>query len=332
MSTERTPPTPAVRPLAIDKHPLMHRAYRVATPAIEAFYQLVQRCLRHRIPGAMIHGRPRLGKAYAIEYVRLLLAREGVKIPTFHVQSHHNASHAEGAFFAGLLRAVGYPEPEQGRNSQKRARLNDRIREAAGLKQSSQAVLFCDEAQRYNYNEYEWLRDVHDDLAMHNVRLTTFLVGQPKLITQKQAFQTRGEEQIVARFMVEELRFRGVTSAEDTATCLAGYDKTEYPERSGWTFTRFFFPKAYDQGLRLADQAHAIWNAFADAHVAARLAGPLEIPMEYFTRTVEIGLIESIGIDKPDFRFNPDLWRFAVMHCGYLTAQNASHKVSDEPS
>lgn len=331
MSSERAAPSPAVRPLAVDDHPLLHRAYRVATPAIEDFHLLVRRCLRHRIPGAMIHGRPRLGKTYAIEYIRLLIAREGPKIPTFHVQSQHNAGHGEGAFFAGLLRAVGHPEPDRGRNSAERARLNERIIEACQLKRASQAVLFCDEAQRYHYNEYEWLRDVHDELAMRQLRLATFLVGQPRLVTQKQAFLTRGKEQIVARFMVEELRFRGPQSAEDAATCLAGYDQTEYPERSGWTFTRFFLPRAHAAGLRLADEAHALWNGFVDAHVGARLSGPLDIPMEYFTRTVEIAIIESLGLDKPEFRFGPDLWRYAVANCGYLTTQNASSKVLDEP-
>lgn len=169
------------------------------------------------------------------------------------------------------------------------------------------------------------MRDIHDELAQHAIRIHTFLVGQPQLLSQKNAFQLRGDEQIVARFMVEELQFRGVLSAEDTATCLIGYDTTQYPEDSGWNFTRFFYPRAFEAGLRLADDGHFLWNAFAEVHHEASLPGKLEIPMEYFSRAVEIALLETTVHDSTTFRLNPDLWRFAVKRCGYVKAQRAAN-------
>lgn len=322
---------PSDRPLPLDRHPIAQRTYRIATPAIEAFFDLVDECLQHRIPGALIYGRPRLGKTYAIEYLRLLLTRSYADIPSFHVQCQHKVTHSEGGFFANLLRAVGYPDPEAGRNSLKRARLTARLREAARARHSNRLVLLCDEAQRYRYDEYEWLRDIHDELAQHAIRTHTFLVGQPQLLSQKNAFQLRGDEQIVARFMVEELQFQGVLSADDTTTCLIGYDTTQYPEKSGWTFTRFFYPSAFDAGLRLADDAHYLWNAFAEVHHHALLPGTLEIPMEYFTRAVEIALLETARQDAPGFRINPDLWRFAVKRCGYIKAQRAASASPPRP-
>jgi hypothetical protein len=63
------------RPVDPSLHPLVTGNYRIATPAIEAFYELVVRCLRYRIMGALIYGPSRIGKTRAIEYVRLLLAR-----------------------------------------------------------------------------------------------------------------------------------------------------------------------------------------------------------------------------------------------------------------
>jgi hypothetical protein len=56
-------------------------------------------------------------------------------------------------------------------------RLALRIREAAARAGSGVVLLFCDEAQRYNDNEYEWLRDVHDTLDRQQIKLFTFLVG-----------------------------------------------------------------------------------------------------------------------------------------------------------
>ncbi|WP_204315022.1 hypothetical protein, partial [Klebsiella pneumoniae] len=80
-------------------------------------------CLRYRVPGALIYGPSRIGKTRAIEYIRLLLARNYPKISTFHAQCEHKPKHAEGPFLSNLLEAVGYPEPQTGTNTAKRFRL-----------------------------------------------------------------------------------------------------------------------------------------------------------------------------------------------------------------
>ena len=74
---------------------------------------------------------------------------------------------------------------------------------------------------------------------------------------------------------------------------LNAYDQGEYPEGSGWCYTRFYVPQAYDAGLRMFDSAGALWNAFEDAHIKAQLDGPVEIPMKYFTAAVEAALLIS---------------------------------------
>jgi hypothetical protein len=40
----------------------------------------------------------------------------------------------------------------------------NQIKEACSRNGGGTVVLFCDAAQRYEENEYEWLRDVHDHL------------------------------------------------------------------------------------------------------------------------------------------------------------------------
>lgn len=143
------------RPIDPALHPLATGNYRIATPAIETFYELVDRCLRYRIMGALIYGPSRIGKTRAIEYVRLLLARHHRKITSYHAQCEHKPRHAEGSFFVNLLEAVGDSDPNAGTNSSKRMRLTLRMREAAARAGSGTVLLFCDEAQRYDQNEYE---------------------------------------------------------------------------------------------------------------------------------------------------------------------------------
>ena len=291
-----------VRPIDPALHPIETGNYRIATPAIQTFYELIGRCLRYRITGALAYGPPRIGKTRAIEYLRLLLSETHPKITTYHAQAEHKPRHAEGPFFANLLEAVGYPEPDSGSNPAKRMRLVNKIKEACSRNGSGTVVLFCDEAQRYDENEYEWLRDVHDHLDRLQIRLFTFLVGQQELLAVKTALQRARKTQIVARLMVEELAFHGVCNVGEVATCLAGYDQTSFPRASDWSFTRFYVPQAVAAGYRLADDAAVLWDAFDHLHHKHGLPGELEIPMESFARAVEIVLKESELRDAPGYR------------------------------
>ena len=314
----------ATRPIAANLHPVDTGNYRIATPAIENFHQLVQRCLRYRIPGALIYGASRIGKTRAIEYLRLLLAETHPKITTYHAQAEHKPRHAEGPFFANLLEAVGHPEPDKGSNASKRIRLINKMKEACSKHHTGTIMLFCDEAQRYDESEYEWLRDVHDHLDRLNIRLFTFLVGQQELLAVKTAFQKARKTQIVARLMVEELPFFGIRNAQDVATCLQGYDTTCYPRASDWSFTRFYLPEAFAASYRLIDDSQNIWQVFEALHHKCGLPGPLEIPMESFTRAVEIALKDGMGQSEPAYRPNMHNWQQAVRACGYVQSRQAT--------
>jgi hypothetical protein len=216
MSSERqstsmsVAPAPGLRPIDPALYPIETGCYRIATPAIQAFSDLVNRCLRYHITGALTYGPSRIGKTRAIEYLRLLLAQTQPKITTYHAQAEHKPRHAEGPFLANLLEAVGFPDPVSGNNPAKRMLLINKIKEACTRNGSGTAVLFCDEAQRYDENEYEWLRDVHDQLDRLQIRLFTFLVGQQELLAVKTAMQHARKTQIVSRLMVEELAFFGI--------------------------------------------------------------------------------------------------------------------------
>lgn len=329
MSFERQAPSPSAplapghRPVDPALHPIETGGYRIATPAIQAFSDLVNRCLRYHITGALTYGPSRIGKTRAIEYLRLLLAQTHPRITTYHAQAEHKPRHAEGPFLANLLEAVGYPDPVSGSNSTKRMRLINKIKEACSRNGSGTAVLFCDEAQRYDENEYEWLRDVHDHLDRLQIRLFTFLVGQQELLAVKMAMQHARKTQIVSRLMVEELAFFGIRNVRDVATCLNGYDETRFPRASEWSFTRFYLPRAVQGGYRLVHDAGLLWSAFEHLHHKHGLPGALEIPMESFTRAVEIVLKDSELRDSAGCQPDAALWNVAVRNCGYIQSRQA---------
>lgn len=309
-------------------HPLVRRHYRVATSAIEELVDLVVHCVRLLIPGALVHARPRMGKTHAIDYAALHLNRQRPELLVLRMSCEHYRTQFEGPFFNALLAAAGVRDTQPASISQKRFALVRRLSEQLQLRQGHIVVMFCDEAQRLSTHALEWLRDVHDQLAQQGVRLITFLVGQPQLMEHKAQYQLAGAEQIVARFMIEQLHFRGIATAEASATCLASYDLTRYPEKSGPTFTQFFCPLAWRAGLRLEHSAADLWNAFVQAHASAQLQGAIEIQMDYFTRAVEAVLTSAPDWDSQDLELGPAHWERAVRESGYVAAQQTVRNAS----
>ncbi len=302
-------------------HPLVRRQYRVATTAIEQLVDLVEQCVKYLIPGALIYSRPRMGKTHALQYVGLHLGRHRPDLFVIRLSCEHHRCDYEGPFFSTLLNAVGIKHPQPASIADKRFVLLARISEQVQARKGHVAILLCDEAQRLSKHALEWLRDVHDQLAQHDIRLLTFLVGQPQLLEQRAQFQMSGDEQIVARFMIELQHFRGITNAQDAATCLASYDLSCYPEDTGETFTRYFYPKACGLGFSLERSATTLWNIFVDAHAQAQLSGPVEIPMDYFTRAVECFLLQGPEWDCVGFEVQDAHWLKAVNASGYVAAQ-----------
>lgn len=308
------------RLLSLDRHPVTLREYRIPTPTLEAFYLLIVRSLRFKIHGSIVYGRSRFGKSSGIDFLEQFLARKDKTLPLIKLACQRKKTPSESAFLSNILSAASHAATSGGTPSALRIRLINRLREIAERYNSNRIVLFADDAQRLAQIEYEWLQEIHDTLARHRIALVSFLVGTPLLRGQKSLFQSQGEEQIVARFMVDELPFRGLLSAQDCATCLTAYDETEEPPQSGWPYTRFFLRKAFDSGLRLGEEGAPAWDAFGDAHRQARLPGDVEIPMDYFTRAVEYILTEYVGQDNDRFRLNRAIWDEAVKYSGFSHA------------
>ena len=308
------------RPIAVAQHPLHDRRYRLPTPPIESLYTLITDALERRRPGVMVYGRSRLGKTTAIAYIEALLAVERPSLPVVTLRCRFKRVPSEIAFLSNLLTAVRHKATSGRDAEQPRQRLIHRMGEIADAKGANQVVLFADEAQNLSSCEYEWPRDVHDDLQRWGKSLLVVLVGQPELHGQKATFQRSNSMHIVSRFMVHELAFRGARNAEDCATCPQGYDLQEFPADSGWTHTRFFFPMAYAAGFRLATEGAALWYAFDQAHRSTLWPEALEIGMEFFTAAVEHLMLYHFHNDDARFRPSIELWTEAVMASGYVQA------------
>jgi hypothetical protein len=287
------------RPIPVCSHPAMLQSYILATPSINEAYKHVSRCIRTRIPGSLVYAVTRYGKSYFIKYAMAMIAQDFPGIVALSFGCVKRRKPSESGFFSLLLESAGHAKCT-GSVSDKRGRFQHKLLDLLKKSKQRRLVLFADEAQKLELEEYEWLREVHDELERKGSRTTTFLVGQPKLVNRKNSFRTSGEAQIVARFMIEEARFHGLRSRNDVQVCLRGYDTSIFPVGSEWSFTRFFVPKAWSAGYRLENCATDVWSCFHEVHKELGVPTGFEIPMTYFARSVE-HLLTDIAPDVDDW-------------------------------
>lgn len=311
------------RPIPIASHPASLQTYILATPSIDEAYQHIKRCIRTRIPGSIIYAITRFGKTYFIKYAMTMIAIDFPDIVAISLGCVLRKKPSESAFFSLLLEAAGHPKATSGTIMDRRSRLINKLLDMLVKSGQHRLVVFADEAQKLELEEYEWLWEVHDALERRGFRMTTFLVGQPKLVNRKTALKLSGESQIVARFMIEESQFHGLRCKDDVQRCMKGYDTSLFPQGSDWSFTRFFLPKAWSRGYRLETAASELWETFHSVHRSLELpGGDMEIPMTYFARSVEHLLTDvAPEVDDFNFKFTPDHWGEAVNYVKFATAQ-----------
>lgn len=314
--------TPINRPIIPrGSHPIENGRYLLATNEIEKLYLKIQQCLHNRFPGAIIYGRPRLGKTRAIEYLTHILPSEFEGLPIFFITTRKYNKPNEGVFFEDLLKDVGHTVLT-GKANVKRLRLLKFFIQKAELSLQKRIVLFIDDAQRLHEIQYGWLMDIYNELDRAKISLTVFLVGQEDLLNQRSTFIELQQHQIIGRFMVQQHKFSGILKRSDMFECLNGYDEDcEYPENSKFSFTRYYFPTAYENGFRLANFTDDLVDIYKDLRREAGLKSTLEIPMQYLTLAIEYAL-KNYGVDGENLSsISKNQWIEAIKYSGYIESE-----------
>lgn len=320
--TRKTTP-PFVRPLvSAGSHPIETGRYAIATPPVCLLHDTVRKWIANRIPGAMVYGKQRFGKTRAITYLKSALPHDiGTRIQIFTISARDYRMPTESTFFEELLRAVGHAFTK-GTASVKRDRLTEFLHERA-MEGGGRLIVMIDEAQKLHEMQYRWLVDLHNELDALGVTTTWLLFGQEELLHQRTVFVNAGKRQIIGRFMVHQFRFPGLESVEDFQQTLVCYDDgvlTEHPKNSGWSFTRYFFPAAFENGWRLAAQASTLWEVFNKVRAERKLPIGTEVPMQYFAGTVEYALRTFGTMTEAPDPLSANMWKEAILSSGYHDA------------
>ncbi|MNW37248.1 hypothetical protein D3C74_142870 [compost metagenome] len=279
-------------------HPIETGRYFIGTQEVKRMYNHIKQWIENRAPGGIAHGRPRLGKTWAISYMEKELPIDfGEDLPVLKIRCQQNTRINENSYYEELLTQLGHELPYAGRKPIKSDRLNKFLQEKAERSGSNRIVLFIDDAQRLVPLQYNVLMDIYNYLKECGISMTAILVGQEELKHVRSAFIHAKQGQIVGRFMVHEYKFSGIKTKEELRICLNGYDSlSEYPEQSGWSYTRYYFPDAYDQGFRLQQCSDELYSTIENERKVKGITKPMEIPMQYLTLTIEY-VFKRFGIN-----------------------------------
>lgn len=304
-------------------HPVFTGAYSINTNAISTLYEDVSRWIDNRLPGGIIYGRPRIGKTRAIAFLSDMLRETyGKELPTYVLNMTMHKPN-ENFFYSEILKDIGHDLYDKGKATEKKDRIISYFIERAISTNLKLIVLFIDEANYMFEQDFIWLMDIHNRLERFGIRLTTLLVGTKDIIHLKSYFIKSNKQQIVGRFMIHEHRFLGVKNINDLQICLASYDfGAEYPEESGWTYTKYFFPDAYDDGFTLNSQAEVLYECYRTIMQENKFTGEFEIPMQYVTLTID-NCLRRYGSDGLSYKWiSANEWRAAIIDSGFIEAEN----------
>jgi hypothetical protein len=313
-----------LRPLIPNgSHPIITGRYLIPTSEILKIYEILILWLENKTPGAIVYGRPRIGKTNAITFlIKSLKKNLGESLPVYHILCDQHNKPNENTFFENLLRDIDHGFQLNGSANIKRERLIKYLIHQGEISGHSRIILFMDDAQRLFEIQYGWLMDIYNLLYKYGITLTVILVGQEELMHQKNAFLQAKKAQIIGRFMVCQYKFNGIKSIVDIKICLKSYDTiSEFPHDSGWSFTRYYFPNAFAEGIRLESCAEDLFSAFTTLRQEYGIKKPFEIPMEYFTLTINYAL-RKFGADGSNINWiSKNNWYEAIRNSGYIEAE-----------
>lgn len=282
----------------IDEHPIVMKTYILPTPMLQRTYNLVRERVWARRTGLNFYSTPRIGKTSCLMMIKGMLEAEFPK--TFFLLISARSSRPSDAHMFRLL-LEGLNHELAGRTNSGvlfRNAVTD-IAMQVGRRRGMQFVLLIDEMQLLSGADLGQLLVVHNDLKLKNINMTTLSFAQPEILHRRAAMMIAGERQIIARFLSEPLAFDGCTSVEELKEILKAFDEgTEYPEGSGWSYTRFFLPQAFEQGFRLQTYASRLWSALTAANAGGESSG---LPMEHTIAAIESLLQMARASDCANF-------------------------------
>jgi hypothetical protein len=269
----------------LEYHPIKEREYILPTPMMERAYGAIRERVWARRTGAVFYAYPRMGKTRCAFAVKSLLEEEFPKCYVTLMSALSTTRPSDSRMFSLLLSAEKHPlAVRKNALSLLESAVAD-IEVKTKSRGGNQYILIIDEMQCLDEVDLQQLVAFHNALEIQKIRMTTISFAQPQISHRRTALLATDDRQIIARFLSELMVYDGCADADELKQILRAFDEnSEFPEGSGWTYTRFFVPLAFANGFRLATYSSRLWRELSKA---VEPSGGSAIPMEHTCIAIE---------------------------------------------
>ncbi len=311
---------PQARRDVLSVHPVFKSSTVLPTLPIKKMVSVAKRAIFLQQRGICFGAESGAGKTTSLLGMKQAMEYEFPGLAVYHHDTQNQQVPSIRAFFQHFLDSVGHPEL-RGETYMLRTRLRNVLVDSGRRSGMNVVMLLIDEAQAMNEVDFKFLKDISNALNKGDVALVTILAGQePQFSRVREKLISDGHLDLVGRFLMRKIPFAGYTTKEDVESILANMDKQEYPPGSGWTWTQFFFPKAWQTGFRLKDQIDALFEALANLPQAEQ--GNVRFPARQVYQAVHGLLIDYAGHDAPNMVLPAGAWKKVVTDAQVENALN----------
>lgn len=313
---------PTVRQNLTLTHPLFKESTVLVTEPIRAMLNVAEFSVRVRSRACFGAGSG-AGKSHTLMAIKRYLNRELPQVAVFQTNMLTQQAPSIRGFFQHMLTSGRHPEI-QGETYVLRNRLSNLLANEARKHGGNIIVTLIDEAQVMNIQDYRFLKDTGNILSKLDVSMVTILCGQePDFENKRRQLCTIETADLYSRYVSGPVPFVGYSAEGDIESILRQIDEKEYPPNSGWTWTRFFMPQAWDAGFRLANETKVLYSLLLSG--AGGLKTPFIFPARELYKAIRTFLVLAGMSDKQEKEHILKYWQEAIQHAGLETAMTLSN-------
>jgi hypothetical protein len=299
-------------------HPLLTGLSLIPTAQIAELCETVHRAVLTRQLGLCFTAKSGMGKTSAMRFVAAFLRET---MPQLVVYNHSCRNHSGGSvrgFFKHFLSTVGHPVAK-GETADLRDRLGKRIVDASRISGLPVVVMLMDEAQAMNLEDFNFLKDVSNEVEAEGVCLITILMAQdPDFSAVQNKLEDARRLDLMSRFTLNRHEFRAFCLKSDIEQVFQQIDTSLFSESLPVTWTEFFLPTAFEHGFRLAHHAGTVFSLWSSALRKRGLS--CEIPARQLFATVRFYLLDAMLTDSASCSFNQTIWDVSSQQAAILEA------------
>jgi hypothetical protein len=309
----------------LQAHPLLAKTVILPTPPICELVTALRRAVLLREQGCCFTATSGYGKSYGLTMAERELRRLFVDVPIYrHVIDNHQVPSIR-AFFKHFLITVGETNIN-GETYDLRIRLEHRLVDSGRNSDMKLVVMLIDEAQEMALQDFQFLKDIGNHLEDAGVQLVVIMMGQdPDFATVIDKLRKAGRLDLISRFTLRRVQFRGLSTKEDIHALLAAIDSQEHPPGSECTWTQCFVPEAWKQGFRMEDQTDTLVHALKQCLPGESLARGVSARQLFLA--IRRFLVDYADIETQGKKLPDKLWHTAI---DYALIEDAAQIAADD--